>query len=39
MPKSVHYAPFFVVSKFVFSNEDLIDVKDGDSDNRHEICN
>lgn len=39
MPKSVHYATFFVVIKFVFSNEDLIDVKDGDSDNRHEICN
>jgi len=28
----------FVVIKFVFSNEDLIDVKDWDSDNGREIC-
>lgn len=30
---------FFVVIKFVFSNEGLIDVKDWDSDNGHEKCN
>jgi len=29
---------FFVVIKFVFSSEDLIDVKDWDSDNAHNIC-
>jgi len=29
---------FLFVIKFVFSNEDLIDVKDWDSDTGHEIC-
>jgi len=38
MPKSIHYATFFVVIKFVFSSEDLIDVKEWDSDNGHKIC-
>jgi len=29
---------FFVVIKFVFSSEDLLDVKDWESDNGHDIC-